>query len=119
MKGIKNMKNVDMQTLIKIALGCVILFLFSPLIFSIFGIIAKIILWFIIAIVLIITLSIMYLKHKAKKSENGFYSFTYGEKEDTVDTTNSSTYEEPDDDFNTINAVDVEFEEADIDDENK
>lgn len=119
MKGISNMKNVDMQTLIKIALGCVILFLFSPLVFSIFGIIAKVILWFIIAVVLIITLSIMYFKHKAKKSENGFYSFGFGEKEETVNTTNNNIYEEVEDDFNTTNVVDVEYEEADSDMENK
>ncbi|MEG2017172.1 MAG: hypothetical protein RR844_02710 [Clostridium sp.] len=112
------MKNVDMQTLIKIALGCVILFLFSPLVFSIFGIIAKVVLWFIIAIVLIITLSIMYFKHKAKKSEGGFYSFTYGEKDEPVNT-ETNVYEEPEDEFNTANVVDVEFEEADNDDENK
>ena len=115
MKGIKDMNNVDMQTLIKIALGCVILFLFSPLIFSIFGIIAKIILWLIIAIVLIITLSIMYLKHKAKKSADGFYSFTFGEKEEDVDTTVNNSYTDQEDDFNTSNVVDVEFEEADED----
>ncbi|MDU4892153.1 MAG: hypothetical protein E6344_02555 [Clostridium sp.] len=118
MKGINNMKNVDMQTLIKIALGCVILFLFSPLIFSIFGIIAKVVLWFIIAIVLIITLSIMYFKHKVKKSENGFYSFTYGEKDETVDTTDN-VFEESEEEFNTANVVDVEFEEADNEDEDK
>lgn len=107
------MKNIDMQTLIKIALGCVILFLFSPLIFSIFGLIAKIILWLIIAIVLIITLSVMYIKHKAKKSENGFYSFTYGENIEKPNERNSHIYEEAEDDFNTTNVVDVEFEEAD------
>lgn len=107
------MKNIDMQTLIKIALGCVLLFLFSPLIFSIFGIIAKIILWLIIAIVLITTLSIMYIKHKAKKSENGFYSFTYGEKVENQNERNNHAYEKVEDDFDTANVVDVEFEEAD------
>lgn len=115
MKGISDMNNVDMQTLIKVVLGCVILFLFSPLIFSIFGVIAKMILWFIIAIVLIITLSIMYLKYKVKKSENGFYSFTFGEKEEKVDNNINDIYSEVDDEFNPSNVVDVEYTEAEED----
>ena len=113
MKGIKNMNSVDMQTLIKIVLGCVILFLFSPLILSIFGVIAKIILWAIIAIVLLITFSVMYFKHKAKKSEDGFYSVTFGDKKEDVDVTASNSYQEQEDDFNTTNVIDVDYKEAD------
>lgn len=107
------MNNVDMQTLIKIALGCVILFLFSPLIFSIFGFVAKIILWVIIAVVLIITLSIMYFKYKVKKSEDGFYSFTFGEKNEEA--TTNTVYEETEEEFNTSNVIDVEYEKVDED----
>ncbi len=112
------MNSVDMQTLIKIVLGCVILFLFSPLIFGIFGVIAKIILCFIIAIVLVVTLSIMYIKHKAKKSGNGFYSVAFGDKEDNVKkNTTADSFVEDEDDFSSSNVVDVEYEEADEDED--
>lgn len=112
------MNRVDMQTLIKIVLGCVILFLFSPFIFGIFGMIAKIILWIVIALVLLVTFSIMYLKHKAKKSGEGFYSVNFGDKDkDVKENTSTDTYVEDNDDFSTADVVDVEYEEAE-DEEN-
>lgn len=112
------MNSVDMRTLIKVVLGCVILVLFSPLIFSIFGVIAKLILWFIIAIVLVVTLSIMYVKHKAKKGGDGFYSVTFGDKEEDVkENTTADSFVEDVDDFSSSNVVDVEYEEADEDDD--
>lgn len=110
------MNNVNMQTLIRIVLGCMVLFILSPFIFGIFGIIAKIILWFVLAVVLIITLSIMYLKHKINKSEDGFYSVKFGDKKETVDTSESDSFEEDeDDDFNTSNFIDVDYKDADED----
>lgn len=68
------MNSVDMKTLIKIIFVCILLFIFSPLIFGVLGIVFKGILWLILGIVIIITLSIMYLKYKVKKETNEFYS---------------------------------------------
>lgn len=57
----------------------------------------------------------MYFKHKAKKSEDGFYSVTFGDKKTDVDTAEDKSYQEEEDDFNTSNVVDVDYEEANDD----
>ncbi len=66
------MNSVEMKTLIKVIFVCILLFIFSPLIFGVLGIVFKGILWLILGIVIIITLSIMYLKYKVKRKLTNF-----------------------------------------------
>lgn len=106
------MNSVEMKTLIKIIVLCIALFIFSPFIFGVLGIVFKGILWLIIGIVIIITLSIMYFKYKIKKGTNEFYSSYENERHQdrTTENINSDSYI----DYSDSTIVDVEeYEESD------
>ena len=79
------MNNVEMKTLIKIILVCVVLFMLSPFLLGVLGIVFKIILWIILAVILVITIGIMVLKHKASKAMN---------ESDYMKQSSSDTYKE-------------------------
>ncbi|MEG1254819.1 hypothetical protein [Clostridium sp.] len=105
------MNSVDMKTLIKIIIGCVALFLFSPLIFGVIGIVFKGIMWIILAVVLTITITIMYFKHKIKKETSQYYA-THDKNEVKTDAYEASS-EKADIDYSDATIIDVEeYEET-------
>ncbi len=108
------MNSVEMKTLIKIIFVCIVLFIFSPFIFGVLGIVFKGVLWLILGIVIIITLSIMYLKYKIKRETKNFYSSHENEKSHgaTVESVNSE--QDSSIDYSDSTIVDVEeYEESD------
>lgn len=108
------MNSVEMKTLIKVIFVCVLLFIFSPLIFGVLGIVFKGILWLILGIVIIITLSIMYLKYKVKKETNKFYSFQENVRPQGSHSDNVTSESESYIDYSDSTIVDVEeYEESD------
>ncbi len=107
------MNSVEMKTLIKIIVLCIALFIFSPFIFGVLGIVFRGILWLIIGIVIIIALSIMYFKYKIKKETKEFYS---SENERHQDRTTENINSDSDSyiDYSDSTIVDVEeYEESD------
>lgn len=93
------MNNTNMSSLLKVILVCLLLFMFSPLIFGVF----KFILWLILALIIIITLVIMYIRYKANKELKEF-------EEMTDNTMHSSTYEYNSND----DIVDIDYGDAPI-----
>jgi len=108
------MNSVEMKTLIKVIFVCVLLFIFSPLIFGVLGIVFKGILWLILGIVIIITLSVMYLKYKVKKETNKFYSSQENVRPQGSHSDNVTSESESYIDYSDSTIVDVEeYEESD------
>ncbi|WP_346929177.1 hypothetical protein [Clostridium sp.] len=108
------MNSAEMKTLIKVIFVCVLLFIFSPLIFGVLGIVFKGILWLILGIVIIITLSIMYLKYKVKKETNKFYSSQENVRPQGSHSDNVTSESESYIDYSDSTIVDVEeYEESD------
>ena len=108
------MNSVEMKTLIKIIVLCIALFIFSPFIFGVLGIVFKGILWLIIGIVIIITLSIMYFKYKIKKETKEFYSSYENERPQDRTTENINSDSDSYIDYSDSTIVDVEeYEESD------
>ncbi|HBL06080.1 MULTISPECIES: hypothetical protein [unclassified Clostridium] len=107
------MNSVEMKTLIKVIFVCILLFIFSPLIFGVLGIVFKGILWLILGIVIIITLSIMYLKYKVKKETNEFYSSNENGRPQGSNSANVTPDSESYIDYSDSTIVDVEeYEES-------
>ena len=108
------MNSVEMKTLIKIIVLCIALFIFSPFIFGVLGIVFRGILWLIIGIVIIITLSIMYFKYKIKKETKEFYSSYEDERHQDRTTENINSDSDSYIDYSDSTIVDVEeYEESD------
>lgn len=108
------MNSVEMKTLIKIIVLCIALFIFSPFIFGVLGIVFRGILWLIIGIVIIITLSIMYFKYKIKKETKEFYSSYENERPQDRTTENINSDSDSYIDYSDSTIVDVEeYEESD------
>ncbi|MEG0308946.1 MAG: hypothetical protein RR636_13445 [Clostridium sp.] len=108
------MNSIEMKTLIKIIIVCVALFLFSPLILGVVGFVFRGIMWIVLAIVITITLSIMYFKHKIKKETKEYYA-THDKDQVKTDAYEAST-EKVDIDYSDATIIDVEeFEESDED----
>jgi len=108
------MNSVEMKTLIKIIVLCIALFIFSPFIFGVLGIVFRGILWLIIGIVILITLSIMYFKYKIKKDTKEFYSSYENERPQDRTTENINSDSDSYIDYSDSTIVDVEeYEESD------
>lgn len=112
------MNSVDMKTLIKIIVVCIALFIFSPFIFGVLGIVFRGILWLILGVVIIITLSIMYFKYKVKKETKEFYTSYDNERSQERNTENINSDSDSYIDYSDATIVDVEeYEESDNEEE--
>ncbi len=111
------MNNNDVKSSIKVIIICIVLAVLSPYIFGVLGIVFKGILWLILGIIIVITLSVMYFKHKIKKETKDFY---YSHENEKTQSNNVSNVESDSDiDYSDSTIVDVEeYEEADDDEQN-
>lgn len=108
------MNNVDIKKLVKVIVVCVVLFICSPFIFGVLGIIFKGVLWLILGIIIAITLAIMYFKYKIKKETKDFHSLHEKEKPQGENVESDSFI-----DYSDSTIVDVEeYEEVDDDEQN-
>ncbi len=111
------MNNNDIKASIKVIVICIVLAVLSPYIFGVLGIVFKGILWLILGIIIVITLSVMYFKYKIKKESKDFYSFHEKEKPQGDNAKNVES--DSDIDYSDSTIVDVEeYEEVDDEKQN-